>query len=82
MTKELLKKIKKFAHENYDLDESNPNRVIADNDDVAVANPWLDCSGRFCLNDVEAVEEWGLVTIIDFCEKAQIEMKKDGWNYE
>ena len=75
MTSETLKEIKRFAHNNYDLDESDPNRIIADNDDIAVANPWLDCSGRFYLTDVEAVKEWGLVTIIDFCEKAMKAMK-------
>lgn len=70
MTYETLKEIKKFANKNYDLDENNPSRITVDGDGVAVANPWLDCSGRFPLTDTEAVEEWGLVTIMDFCEKA------------
>ena len=31
----------------------------------------MDHSGRFELNDVEAVKEWGLDVVIDFCEKAK-----------
>lgn len=69
MTKELLKQIKEFAEENWCKDESE--QIYADDEEFAVANPWIDHSGRFPLDDVGAVKEWGLDVVLDFCEKAQ-----------
>lgn len=70
MTKELLDKIKIFAEENWMKDPDEPDVIKADHPEIAVTDPWLDESGRFPLTDEEAVKEWGLVAIIDFCEKA------------
>ena len=71
MTQDMLNKIKELAEENWCLDENDPNLIIADDEEFAVTNPWIDHSGRFPLNDMEAVKEWGLATMVDFIEKAQ-----------
>ena len=75
MTKEMLKRIKEFAEHNF----CSANGIYADNDEFAVTNPWMDHSGRFALSDEEAIKEWGLCTVMQFCEKAQEEMKKSSW---
>ena len=69
MTKEMLKQIKKFAEENWCKDEKDA--IYADHEEFAVTNPWMDHSGRFSLDDVAAVKEWGLDVVLDFCEKAK-----------
>ena len=74
MTKEALKKIKKFAVDNW-CSEDELNQVYSTDGEVAVTNPWIDHSGRFSLTDTEAVDEWGLDVVIDFCEKAIERMK-------
>ena len=74
MNKELLDTIKQFADENFCAD--NPT-VIADDSEFAVTNPWMDHSGRFPLNDVGAVEEWGLEVVIDFIIKAMEVMSNE-----
>lgn len=71
MNKELLSKIKEFAEENFCAD--NPT-VIADDKEFAVTNPWMDHTGRYYLSDADAVIEWGLDTLIDFCKKAEKEI--------
>lgn len=68
---DVLKEIKDFAEKNWMLDEDDPNRIIADDDEFAVTNPWMDSSGRFPLTDEGAVKEWGLATVLDFCFKAK-----------
>ena len=68
-SKELLEKIKKFAEENWSKEDES-DKVFADDEEFAVANPWMDHSGRFQLNDVKAVKEWGLDVVLDFCLKA------------
>lgn len=67
MTKEKLNIIKQFAEENF-CDENTT--IYGDDEEFAVTNPWMDHSGRFPLDDEEAVKEWGLAVVIDFCEKA------------
>ena len=71
MTQELLDEIKRFAEINFCKDEDDPDRIFGDDEEFAVTNPWMDCSGRFELDDVGAVTEWGLVTVLDFIEKAK-----------
>ena len=68
-SKELLEKIKKFAEENWSKEDES-DKVFADDEEFAVAKPWMDHSGRFQLNDVKAVKEWGLDVVLDFCLKA------------
>jgi len=67
MNKELLNTIKAFADENFCAD--NP-AVFADDGEFAVTNPWIDHSGRFSLDDEEAVREWGLDVVVDFIIQA------------
>ena len=69
MTKEMLQKIRDFAEENWCKDEAE--QIYADDEEFAVSNPWMDHSGRFPLDDIGAVKEWGLDVVIDFCEKAK-----------
>ena len=64
-TEELLGKIKEFAEENFCKDESE--QFYVDDPEFAVSNPWCDHSGRFPLNDEEAVKEWGLPVILNYC---------------
>ena len=67
MTKATLQKIKEFAEENFCAENTD---VYGDDEEFAVTNPWMDHSGRFELDDVQAVKEWGLDVVMDFCEKA------------
>lgn len=70
--KDDIQRVKDFADINFCKDEDDPTRIFADDDEeeFAVTNPWLDCSGRFPLNDVQAVEEWGLPIVVSFIIKA------------
>lgn len=68
MTREMLQKIKDFAEENFCKEYTD---IYGDDDEFAVTNPWMDHSGRFTLDDVGAVKEWGLEVVLDFCEKAK-----------
>ena len=70
VTKEMLKQIKEFAEENWNNENEN-EQVYVDALDRALTNPWIDYSGRFPLDDVGAVKEWGLEAVISFCEKAK-----------
>lgn len=70
-----LKKIKEFAEENWCKPDSES--ITVDSDFIAVSNPWIDSSARFPLTDEEAVHEWGLQLILDFCEKADAAMRKE-----
>ena len=67
MTKEMLQKIKDFAEENFCAVDA----IYADDEEFAVTNPWMDHTGRFPLDDVGAVKEWGLEVVLDFCFKAK-----------
>lgn len=78
MTNELLKEIKKFAEENFNKgcnDEEDVISVVNEETCTAVTSPWYDSSARFPLTDKEAVEEWGLTTVIQFCDKAREHME-------
>ena len=78
MTNDLLNEIKNFAEDNWLKDEDDPTKVVGNHENVAVTNPWIDSSGRFPLaNDAAAVKEWGLATVIDFCEKAKVMLACD-----
>ena len=68
-----LKEIKKFAEENFCKDEKE--QFYVDDPEFAVTNPWMDHTGRFELNDKEAVEEWGLELIVNFCIGAMERME-------
>lgn len=72
MMKDMLKKVKDFAEDNWCKDEAE--QIYADDEEFAVANPWIDHSGRFTLDDAGAVKEWGLDVVIDFYEKAKAEI--------
>ncbi len=64
----MLKKIKRFAEENFCKDEEY--QIYADDVEYAVTNPWMDHTGRFELTDEQAVKEWGLEVVVEFCIKA------------
>ena len=70
MTQNLLNEIKDFAEENFGK-ETSDGAIYADDDEFAVTNPWYDSSGRFTLTDEEAVKEWGLATVIQFCDRVR-----------
>lgn len=67
LTPETLEQIKKFAAENFGREDAE---IYADDEEFAVTNPWMDHSGRFPLSDEEAVKEWGLATVLQFCDRA------------
>lgn len=75
MTEKELKKIKEFAANNWC--KSEKEQIFADDPEYAVTNPWIDHTGRFTLSDYDAVEEWGLSVVLDFCEKAKEELEKE-----
>ena len=74
-----LEKIKEFARKNF-LSESSDKLTIPVRD-CAMSTPWMDRSGRFELNDVAAVEEWGLEAVLLFCQAADLAMEKRQGNW-
>ena len=68
-TKDTLAKIKAFAEDNFAKPEKE--QVWAEDEESSLTNPWIDHSGRFPLSDVEAVKEWGLANVYEFCKKAE-----------
>ena len=64
----MIEKIKRFAEDNFCKPESE--QIYADDPEFAVTNPWMDHTGRFELTDEEAVKEWGLDVVVEFCIKA------------
>ena len=74
MRKVTLKEIKEFAEENWCKEEKD--QIYAEDPEFNVTNPWIDRSGRFPLDDEGAVKEWGLNTVLEFCEKATKEILK------
>lgn len=68
----MIEKIKAFAEENFCKDEKD--QIYAEDAEFAVTNPWMDHTGRFELTDEEAVREWGLEVVVEFCIKAWKEM--------
>ena len=61
-----LTEIKTFAERNFALPENK--RFTIEVDGIALANPWMDKSGRFELSDRDAVEEWGMEAVLKFCD--------------
>jgi len=81
MTQDMLDKIKKFANDQFSYaGETGDYDGLVDVEQygIAVIDPWYDTSARFPIDDAKAVEEWGLTTVISFCEKAQEKIEKDG----
>ncbi len=76
MAPEMIRQIKEYAKINYRLEDEN-EQITAEHPYMAVTNPWIDSSGRFDLDNAGAVKEWGLSTVIDFCEKAQKKMEEE-----
>lgn len=70
-----IMKVKQFAEENWCKDEKE--QFYVDNVEFAVTNPWIDHSGRFALSDSEAVAEWGLELVIEFCIGAMERIEKN-----
>lgn len=72
-TTDQLETIKKFADEQFirahetDWDGGYIS-VHSDDHLMNVINPWIDASARFELNDQEAIDEWGLDLVNEFCE--------------
>lgn len=77
--KDKLNAIKKFADENWC--KPYEEQFYIDDEEFALANPWIDHSGRFSLTDEEAVREWGLDEVLDYCiEVIKILNNKQGRN--
>ena len=74
INKELLEKIKKFAEDNWDND--GEGGVSVTDGEFDVTNPWIDHSGRFSLSDEQAVKEWGLDLVMEFCQKALAKLEE------
>lgn len=79
MTKQELDKIKNFAEEQFykaEVEIPYDDLISSCNNEhfTSCINPWYDSTGRFPLNDKEAVEEWGLDVVVDFCEKAKVKL--------
>ena len=64
-----LKEIKEFAQKNWNLPESE--QIYVADPEFNLVNPWIDRSGRFELTNEEAVKEWGLMEVLEFCIKAE-----------
>ena len=64
-TDEILEEIKEFAEDN--LGKDDKEQFYVDDPEFALADPWYDCSGRFPLTDEQAIHEWGLPNVINFC---------------
>lgn len=65
----MLKRVKEFADKNFSLPESK--QLSVETELYSLTNPWIDSSGRFPLNDEQAVKEWGLEAVIEFYEAAK-----------
>lgn len=84
-----LSSIKRYAEHNYNLLYSdNPNKVSKgvdisfDYEGQAISNPWIDPSARFELTTDKAVETYGLVNILWFCNVANIYIKENSLSRE
>ena len=75
MTPDILQRIKEYTRINQQLTEEY--MIVAEHPYMAVSNPWIDESGRFELKNLEAVKEWGLVTVLDFCEKVKDKLENE-----
>ena len=74
MTKTELNKIKIFADKNFYKDPSDQFTVSIKTpagEDVAVTTVWMDRTGRFPLDDKQAIDEWGLEGVITFVNAVQ-----------
>ncbi len=70
-----LDKIKEFAEKNYDRynETGDPEQAFGVESEkyaMKCIYPWADPSGRFPLNDEQAVKTWGLPLVLEYCEKA------------
>jgi len=75
MTQQILNKIKEFAKHNFETcgatgDYNGVFGVYSEEHGVNCINPWIDSSARFELADDEAVKEWGLFLVTEFCSGA------------
>lgn len=73
-TTEEIETVKKFADEQFHHAHQTDfagGYISAHSEEhlMNVINPWIDSSARFELTDEEAIEEWGLDLVIDFCEQ-------------
>ena len=73
----LVEEAKEFGELNFSMPNYSQLTVDCERYDVAVSNPWIDQSGRFPLTDEEAVREWGLDVVVDFCEKVRTALTYD-----
>ena len=73
-TKERLQKIREFAEKQFEVADGDSFGLVTVYDqehDIDICNPWIDSSFRFPLTDDEAVKEYGLDVVMEFCKKAE-----------
>ena len=71
-----LRAIKNFALENFDKAGQGEDAILVDitmpdGDEVSCSSVWFDRTGRFPLNDYDAVKEWGLVGVISYIKTVE-----------
>lgn len=70
ITPNILDKIKQFADDQFTVAGETGEQdgmVSVESDGQGIIDPWMDHSGRFPLDDVGAVKEYGLDTVLSFC---------------
>ena len=67
-TNEQIERVKALAEMNY-IDSSeigNENMTGFEFNGIKIINPWIDETGRFDLNDEQAIKTYGLENVLNF----------------
>lgn len=73
-----LSEIKQLAYDEWSKGNENPQLYVEDDlYGMALTNPWMDSSSRFELTDADALEEWGMESVFEFCTKAKEVINED-----
>lgn len=72
ITPQVLKRIKDFAEEQFNIagetgEQDGMVSVLSEKTGQDIIDPWIDSSGRFPLDDMGAVKEYGLPLVLTFC---------------
>lgn len=70
-----LERIKEFATEQVNEPRYDEVFVPSEEKGTDVNSPWVDAKKEYDLNDIAAVEEWGLYLIVKFSKKVVAKLK-------
>ena len=72
-----LEKIRQFAFDKNTDIEDEGSCIGFDYCGSFIANPWMDPSSRYELNDADSVKQYGFKNVLSFCEKAAEKIKSN-----